>query len=79
MQGIFDNLQDKSKVHTNCRVVHINCDSDGVAVETNDGSVHYGDIVVGADGIHSVVRQEMQSLAAESIPAEDLFPEKDCT
>lgn len=75
---IFDNLRDKSKVRSCCGAIKIECDGDGVTVETTDGSVFRGDIVVGADGVHSRVRQEMQRLAAEETPGKDLFPEKDC-
>lgn len=77
IQGLFDNLRDKSKVRNSCGAVRIVCDADGVAVETTDGSVIHGDIVVGADGICSHVKQEMQRLAAEETPGKDLFPEAD--
>ena len=76
IQGIYDNLRDKSKVHTSCALVKVVCRSGGVMVETNDGSVFHGDIVVGADGVHSRVRQEMQRIAAEDTPGHDLFPLK---
>lgn len=78
VRGIFDNLRDKSKVRKSCGAVKIECGAYGVTVETTDGSVFHGDIVVGADGIHSCVKQEMQRLAAEETPGRDLFPEKDC-
>lgn len=41
-------------------------DNDQVTVRTQDGSVYTGDIVVGADGVHSTVRQEMWRNALES-------------
>lgn len=78
VRGIFDNLHDKSKVRKSCGAVKIESGAHGVTVETADGSVFHGDIVVGADGIHSRVRQEMQLLAARETPGTDLFPEKDC-
>jgi 2-polyprenyl-6-methoxyphenol hydroxylase-like FAD-dependent oxidoreductase len=78
IQGLWDNLRDRSKVHTSCGVVKVVCHADGVAVETVDGSVFHGDIVVGADGVHSNVRQEMRRIGAEDCPGKDLFPEKDC-
>lgn len=46
-----------------------------VEVETEDGSTIYGDLIVGADGVHSRIRQEMQRIAAEDTPSADLFPE----
>ncbi|KAK7992390.1 hypothetical protein PG988_001184 [Apiospora saccharicola] len=40
----------------------------GVKVQGTDGSVYEGTIVVGADGVHSVVRSIMRSLAEELEP-----------
>lgn len=77
VQTIYDNLRDKSKVFTSAGVIKVESDSDGVTVATSDGSVFHGDIVIGADGVHSRVRLEMQRLAGEDSPGKDLFPEKD--
>lgn len=52
----------------NKRVTKISHGSDSVSVQCADGSNFIGDIVVGADGIHSRVRQEMQRLSEESSP-----------
>ena len=41
------------------RVVGIEQDNDGAAVILHDGEVVYGDVVVGADGIHSIVRRSL--------------------
>ncbi|KAL4875197.1 FAD/NAD(P)-binding domain-containing protein [Aspergillus karnatakaensis] len=38
---------------------------DSVVVKTKDGEVHRGDLVVGCDGVHSPVRNEMWRIAAE--------------
>lgn len=77
VQTLFDNLRDKSKVHTSSRIVKVESHCDGATVETSDGSVFYGDVVVGADGVHSRVRAEMQRCAEKESPGTDLFPEKD--
>ncbi|KAJ5720687.1 FAD/NAD(P)-binding domain-containing protein [Penicillium malachiteum] len=78
---LLDNLRDKSKVHTSQGVVKIHSSEDGVKVETVDGSMFEGDIVVGADGIHSRVLDEMQRLAEIGIPGSKLFTrdEFECT
>jgi 2-polyprenyl-6-methoxyphenol hydroxylase-like FAD-dependent oxidoreductase len=78
IRGLWDNLRDKSKILISRQVVKIVCGADQVAVTTDDGSVFHGDIVVGADGVHSKVKQEMQRIAAAEAPGRDLFPEKDC-
>ncbi|KAF2811772.1 FAD binding domain protein [Mytilinidion resinicola] len=60
LQILYGGLEDRSKVRTGKRVVQIHHDeSDGVKVFCDDGSVVSGDVVVGADGVHSIVRQEM--------------------
>ncbi|CAG7970179.1 unnamed protein product [Penicillium salamii] len=55
VQGLFDNLRDKSKIHNSCCVSRIHLTDDQVMVETNSGGFE-GDLVVGADGVHSYVR-----------------------
>jgi 2-polyprenyl-6-methoxyphenol hydroxylase-like FAD-dependent oxidoreductase len=47
-----------------------------VKVETDGGTIFEGDIVVGADGVHSRVAQEMQRLAGEDIPGKKLFQQE---
>lgn len=77
VQALFDNLQDKSKVHTSSGVVKVESYPDGATVETSDGSLFCGDIVIGADGVHSRVRMEMQRCAEKESPGMDLFPRED--
>ncbi|KAE8139749.1 hypothetical protein BDV38DRAFT_241112 [Aspergillus pseudotamarii] len=60
LQTLYNKVQNKSKILTGKRVQTIdNSDPTMVNVITTDGSIYSGDIVVGADGIHSTVRQEM--------------------
>jgi 2-polyprenyl-6-methoxyphenol hydroxylase-like FAD-dependent oxidoreductase len=62
LQVLYNNLHDKSKIHSPCRALDISLTDTGVQVET-DGGVFDGDIVIGADGVHSHVRREMERLA----------------
>lgn len=63
LQTLYNKIQNKSKVLTGKRVEAIDSsDPTVVKVITTDGSIYSGDIVVGADGIHSTVRQEMARL-----------------
>ncbi|OQD90577.1 hypothetical protein PENANT_c001G05962 [Penicillium antarcticum] len=79
VQALFDNLQDKPKVLTSHTVEKIELVPNGVVAETTSGSVFTGSIVVGADGVHSRVAQEMQRLAEKefselrSHPLNDAF------
>ncbi|KUJ21599.1 FAD/NAD(P)-binding domain-containing protein [Mollisia scopiformis] len=62
------NIHDKSKVHTSKRVCDVKQNDDGVVVTCEDGSSYTGDIVVGADGIHSTVRTFMQNHIDKKAP-----------
>ncbi|KAL4953560.1 hypothetical protein BDW69DRAFT_165055 [Aspergillus filifer] len=65
LQVLYDRIADKGKLLTGKRVETVVHSEDGVEVRTTDGSVYYGDIVVGADGAHSRVRLEIASRAKE--------------
>ena len=47
------------KIHFGKRVLNVTEENDKVTVHTNDNGMHVGDIVVGADGAYSAVRQRM--------------------
>lgn len=47
---------------TGAKVTSYLQDGSGVAVETEGGDTHSGDILVGADGIHSIIRAQMLGL-----------------
>ncbi|KAL4816218.1 hypothetical protein BDW67DRAFT_185042 [Aspergillus spinulosporus] len=66
IQVLFDSLRYKNRVLTNKRVNHVEHGENKVYVHTQDGFVYSGDIVVGADGIHSTIRQEMWRIAHEA-------------
>ena len=59
IQILYDKIGDKSKVLTSERVVAIENSLSHVTVTTQTGNSYTGDIVVGADGIHSTVRKQM--------------------
>lgn len=65
---LFKHVHDKSKVHTSKRVCDVEHNNSGVVVRCEDGSSYTGDIVVGADGIHSTVRAFMQRQIEKSYP-----------
>jgi 2-polyprenyl-6-methoxyphenol hydroxylase-like FAD-dependent oxidoreductase len=71
MQTLFDSLDktDQSRILTNKRVIDIKSDTSGVEAVCGDGSIHHGSIIIGADGVHSEVRQAMRRLALGSSKA----------
>lgn len=60
LEVLYKKMKDKSKVLTSKKVTHVTHLEDGVVVHCEDGSSFNGDIVVGADGIHSKIRECMQ-------------------
>ena len=66
LQVLFDNLKCKDKILTKKRVTRIETVDGCTDVIVEDGSTYTGDIVIGADGIHSAVRKEMWRNAHES-------------
>lgn len=59
LEVLYDALPDKSRVLVDRNVSSIEQDDDGVRVRTTDGHVYEGDLVVGADGVHSRTRSEI--------------------
>lgn len=78
LKVLYDNIKDKSKVLIEKRVQDVKLSDSGVTVRTSDGSSYSGDILVGADGIHSTVRSEMWRIANIEQPGWIPADEKDC-
>lgn len=70
---LYRNLKSQDKIHTEMRVAEIVQATDGVLVKTTKGETVAGDILIGADGVHSTIRREMWRLAAKLQPG--AFPE----
>ncbi|KAL4778878.1 hypothetical protein BJX76DRAFT_352253 [Aspergillus varians] len=66
LQVLYDGLGAGDDVCGAKEVMSICYETAGVAVRTTDGEVHRGDLVVGADGVHSIARLEMLKAAGES-------------
>lgn len=60
---LWQNLRSKDKVLPNKRITHVSLIPNSVEVKTADGQVFAGDVLIGADGVHSKVRSEMWRLA----------------
>ena len=68
IEGLYQDLVDKSRIYTSCGALKVDHMDQGVKVETPDGRVFTGSIVVGADGVHSPVRQEMWRIMDAEMP-----------
>ncbi|KAK2035231.1 FAD binding domain-containing protein [Colletotrichum zoysiae] len=71
IQALYDNLPEAAKQRyiTGKKLASIASTETGVTVTCVDGSSYTGSIVIGADGVHSMARQEMRRLAIESNPS----------
>ncbi|KAF9082971.1 hypothetical protein BGX29_003479 [Mortierella sp. GBA35] len=73
LYNLLLNLISSHKVFFGKRVVNISEENDNVTIQTADDSTYVGDILVGADGAYSTIRQRMyQTLKAEGkLPKSD--------
>lgn len=75
---MYEQLPDKSKVRVGTRVVDVLDSDDGVKVILADGSTEEGDLVIGCDGVHSIVRSLMWRNANTAVPGMITAAEKRC-
>lgn len=68
VQALYKNLRCKHKVLVQKRLVQVQHLDHGVQAITKDGNTYTGDIIIGADGMHSVVRKQMHILGNASSP-----------
>lgn len=76
LQTLYDALPDKSKVVENARLQDVIEDGDTVKAVTTDGATYQGDLLVGADGVHSAVRDFMWQHANRLLPGSITVQEK---
>lgn len=63
LAALWRNLKHQKNVLVGKKVTKVELEPSRVKVVTADGSSYYGDILVGADGVHSNVRNEMWRIA----------------
>ncbi|KAF9893892.1 hypothetical protein FE257_010062 [Aspergillus nanangensis] len=68
LQVLHERYPCQSNIHVNQKVVQVQPFDHGARVLTEDGSVYTGDLIVGADGVHSSIRAEMWRLADATSP-----------
>ncbi|GIC87473.1 FAD-dependent oxidoreductase [Aspergillus udagawae] len=68
IQTLYDHIQQKDKILTSERVVTVKNHPSHVSVITERGNTYTGTFVVGGDGIHSTVRQQMWDDAQKTDP-----------
>lgn len=68
LQILHAHLNDKHRIHTGKKVCRIEDDGPRAIVHTSDNSKYEADLVIGADGVHSIVRSEIWRHSNDQIP-----------
>ncbi|KAK8062459.1 hypothetical protein PG997_014556 [Apiospora hydei] len=68
LQILYDGLPDKSPIRTGQAVGDVKQFSDRVEVRLSTGEIEVGDMVLGCDGVHSLVRGVMWDYATKTSP-----------
>ncbi|KAI0403613.1 hypothetical protein F4802DRAFT_608014 [Xylaria palmicola] len=76
LQTLYNYLPDKTRVHEHARVEQVFEENSRVRVVLADGREFTGDIVVGADGVHSKMREIMWDKANAEAPGTISVDEK---
>lgn len=59
LEVLHSHVKNKTKLHAETVAVGYEETAEGVILTTEDGEQHRGDILIGADGIHSEIRKLM--------------------
>jgi hypothetical protein len=68
LEALSDNIKDKRNLLTRKQIIEVHNHSSGVTVTCSDRTTYDGDILVGADGANSTVRECMWKLADAAKP-----------
>lgn len=78
LEALYNRIWDKSKVLVGKRVRGIVYEDDRASVICDDGSKHVGDVIVGGDGVHSVILKEMWRICDLQEPGRITDKDKKC-
>jgi 2-polyprenyl-6-methoxyphenol hydroxylase-like FAD-dependent oxidoreductase len=76
LQDLYDTLPDQTRIKTNSAVTSIKQDENGVEVTLSNGEVEKGDMVLGCDGVYSIVKSIMWDYANAAVPGTITVKEK---
>ncbi|KAK3317564.1 hypothetical protein B0T19DRAFT_293717 [Cercophora scortea] len=71
LKALYDSLPEPNpaaRILMNKQVTQITTTDDRVEAHCADGTIYTGSIIIGADGVHSMVRKTMRTLALQSSP-----------
>jgi 2-polyprenyl-6-methoxyphenol hydroxylase-like FAD-dependent oxidoreductase len=75
LRVLYENVKDKSKIRLEKKITKVDHNNEEVIVLCEDGTAVSGDILVGCDGVHSKVRQELWRVSDYQEPG--AFDQKD--
>jgi flavin-dependent dehydrogenase len=75
LRVLYENLKDKSQIKLQKKISKVDHNSEEVIVLCEDGTAVSGDVLVGCDGVHSKVRQELWRVSDHQEPG--AFDQKD--
>ncbi|XHG07576.1 hypothetical protein AWENTII_010713 [Aspergillus wentii] len=71
LEILYESIEDKSRIHPSTRVVSVANHATGATVTTAAGTRTTCDFVAGADGVHSIVRREIEAATVDFKMAPD--------
>ncbi|KAK1717248.1 FAD binding domain-containing protein [Colletotrichum lupini] len=76
IQVLYDTLPESARARyfTGKKLANIESTEKGVTVTCQDGSTYSGNMIIGADGVHSATRRQMRKLALAEDPNRDWDP-----
>lgn len=78
LRVLYDSYPEKAKIVAGKRVDLVKGHTDGICAITDDGRIYEGSIIVGTDGVHSLVRSEIWRAVDENLPGAITPKEKEC-
>lgn len=75
---LYEGLPDHSRVRLGAKVTDVYDGVDGVEARLADGTSENGDIIIGCDGVHSLIRETMWDQGNSSVPGLITVQEKKC-
>ncbi|KAI1169348.1 hypothetical protein F5B18DRAFT_646207 [Nemania serpens] len=77
LRTMYESLPDMTRIRTGARIVEVIESKAGVEVKLDDGTVEKGDLVLGCDGVHSMMRSAMWEQMRNSGKISKALIEKD--
>ncbi|KAL2827944.1 hypothetical protein BDW59DRAFT_53118 [Aspergillus cavernicola] len=68
--ALKDRARQTAEIHTGCKIVDIDISTNRPSVTLDDGRIFKGDLLIGADGLNSIVRNQIAPEASPPTPSD---------